>query len=538
MKKKQIIFIMNFLTALDRGLHSTRKQFSIISITFFSTRLFYFILGVRFDSAYNLDRPNTYQILDYNLLKKDFFQSIYYLHSEPPLLNSIIGIALNLFSNNASLAIGLLFLAVGWTFTLSLYFLMNWLGASKRVSFFVMLWFILSPSSILYENYLYTSYLEASFLCIAAMFLYRFLKNTTFINGFGFFALLACLILTRSNFHLLWFVFWLLLMLYYYRHSWKKILVVAFFPFLIVALLYIKNYYTFGTFTTSSWLGMNLSRVTTVTLGENERQALVNKVPPIALVNPFASVEDYQKFLPTAKKTGISVLDEKNKPANPLYTSDDTNNYNNILYVQASKQQLNAALQVIRIQPIGYIKGVLTAFVIYFWPSNEYDHINEFRKGDAKGVVIIENMYDVLFYGQFLNITNPNKLAPIIYISHLADFNFITYFGAFLTSIGFYIVMVILILFRFGYKLIKRSFAVKPFNLPYTLTLMFIWLNIIYVTLTSNFLEVGENERFRFTIDAFYIILLALFIESKIRRRRNKHQEKIETEESVVAATD
>jgi hypothetical protein len=47
---------------------------------------------------------------------------------------------------------------------------------------------------------------------------------------------------------------------------------------------------------------------------------------------------------------------------------------------------------------------------------------------------------------------------------------------------------------------------------PFLLALFFIWLNIIYVTVTGNQLEVGENNRFRFLVDPFYLILLGIFL--------------------------
>lgn len=535
MKNRSATFATTILDSLDSSLHSKRKQFLILTVTFVLTRLFYFFaVGIRFDAGNVLGRNYQMQSLDYSLLKTNFFQSIYYLHSQPPLFNIIIGAALNLFPANPIFAINLLFVFIGWAFALSLYYLMNWLGVGKKLSFFVMLWFILSPSSVLYENFLYTPYLEAGFLCISAMFLYRFLKNPTVTNGFGFFGILAALVLTRSTFHLFWFVLWLLVAFFFYRRHWRKVMMAAFFPFLIISLLYVKNYYTFGIFTSSSWLGMNLSRVTTLTLGNSERQYLADKLPPIAWVEPFSNVDLYQKFLPPPAKTNVPVLDEKNKPANKAYPLDPTNNFNNILYIEASKQQLNTALQIVRLQPRAYIEGVLTSFLIYCWPSNDYPFIKE---GDTSNALFyIEKFYNTIFYGQYFTTLSFANYSPIFEITHLEDYSLGNYFDLFVTQIGFVILVVIPLLFFFGFRLIKRAFVAQPRNLPYLLTLSFIWTTIIYVTVTSNFLELGENQRFRFSVDSFWVILLALFIQSLIDKRNKNKQEKVDKETVIAEA--
>ena len=50
-------------------------------------------------------------------------------------------------------------------------------------------------------------------------------------------------------------------------------------------------------------------------------------------------------------------------------------------------------------------------------------------------------------------------------------------------------------------------------SVPQRVTLCFICLTIIYVAVVGNFLELTENNRFRFVTDPFYFILLSLALK-------------------------
>ena len=67
------------------------------------------------------------------------------------------------------------------------------------------------------------------------------------------------------------------------------------------------------------------------------------------------------------------------------------------------------------------------------------------------------------------------------------------------------------------------SFFRKSMDSSFILTVMFIWLNVIYVTSVANFIEVGENMRYRFLVDPFYLILFGLLLNAglKISRKRS-----------------
>src|SRR5579863_7316064 len=77
---------------------------------FACSRLGYFLAGIRFD-ARPLDR--SYQLIDRRLLATRLWESLYYLHVQPPGFNLYAGIVLKLFPNSYAAAFHLVQLAAG-----------------------------------------------------------------------------------------------------------------------------------------------------------------------------------------------------------------------------------------------------------------------------------------------------------------------------------------------------------------------------------------------------------------------------------------
>ena len=242
-----------------------------MGIVFFLSRLFYFFLGIRF--YVNLDAS---QFIDTELLKSNLFQSIYYLHIQPPLFNLFLGVVLKLFPGKYAEVFHFIYLVMGLLLAISIFATMTRLGVSGKQSFLWTLLFIVSPACILYENHLSYEYPVAMLLCLSALFLHQFLSHVRLRDGFIFFALLAFIVLIRSLFHFIWFVVFVLCILYIHRQRWRKIAVILCVPLLIVTFWYSKNLYLFGSFTSSTWFGSSLFKIATHRLSEEEWKLLQN----------------------------------------------------------------------------------------------------------------------------------------------------------------------------------------------------------------------------------------------------------------------
>jgi len=475
------------------GLERTqrRKYLSVVLLAFIISRVLFYWAGIRFDDS---SLPWHWQFIDPYLLKTSLLESLYYLHSQPPFFNFILGLILKLFPHHATLAFTFSYWIFGLALGYSLFWIMTRLGVSDWLSMLLTILFIINPALILFENYLFYTYLEALLLCLAAFFWMRFLKKGTFLNGFFCFLFLSFLVLTHSLFHFLWFLVFPAILLFSQSGQRKKIIWVGLFPFLLALSLYAKNGILFGQFAGGSWLGMNFSRITTFKIPVEERQRMVDQgeISSLALIHPFSPVTAYRDSISPCPTTGIPVLDQEKKSTGFI-------NYNHIAYIEISKKYLQDALFVFRFHPEAFFRGLSHSFFYYFLPSGDplfftdnWAHIRNY-----------DRVFNLLVYGRLLT-DDRIRLREEGLVRKL--FN-----------TGIFMVLGYSFLIFYGLFLIIKGLKGKPKDWSFLLTILFIWLNILYVTLIGNAFEVGENNRFRFLIDPFFIILLGVFLTYRFK---------------------
>src|SRR6266498_2765841 len=87
---------------------------------FFISRLLYDRIGIIFlGDTYQY----YWQFIDQSLMKNDLWRSVLYLHNQPPLLNVLTGIILQVLTSHAQNAAYILQSLAGALFTVSIYFL-------------------------------------------------------------------------------------------------------------------------------------------------------------------------------------------------------------------------------------------------------------------------------------------------------------------------------------------------------------------------------------------------------------------------------
>ena len=98
-----------------------RPLLLIISV-FVLSRIVYFIVGIRFDHT---PLMWFWQYADAGLLRNNLLETVYYLHSQPPLFNLFLGAILKSFPGHESLVFGLIYKALGLALAVSLFVLMR-----------------------------------------------------------------------------------------------------------------------------------------------------------------------------------------------------------------------------------------------------------------------------------------------------------------------------------------------------------------------------------------------------------------------------
>ena len=452
----------------------------------------YYAAGVRFDTSLMAWQ---WQFLDVDLLRHHLLQSLWYQHSQPPLFNLFLGLALKIAPHNYPLLMQAAFLLCGAALMLCLFRLMRRLGVSRLPALLVCVFFVSSPAFILYEHYLYYTFPLAAVMALAAVTLDAYRETRQIRLAALFFALIFIQCALWSLFHLIYFVAVAGVLVARGGKERGRLLAAAALPFLLLFGLYAKNYVLFGEFSVSSWLGMNLARASVLWLPQETRGEMVadGRLSAASRTEPFMAVENYFDRVPVpAKFALIPAL------AQPVKSTGEIN-FNHYSYIVINNDYLHDDKVVIRASPKNYLAhGVLPAWAIYFTPASNYDALNKNRDKMKPALAL----YDNLFCGAFPYLDLP-AYTPYLFL-----------------------LLGLPAIFLYGTTAALSPRAKFPaLSAAQKRLLLYLCLNILYVAVIGNSLERGENNRFRFVTDSFSLAILALALRYGWNAWRSKPSE-------------
>lgn len=479
---------------LQRSRPSSVRYLMFIVAALLLSRLIGYAVGVRFDVSPLYDLPFT-QYIDIELLRTNFLQSIYYLHFQPPFFNMFLGAIVNVFGTHAPLAFHLCYLAMTLATALAAFFLMTRLGVRQWLATAVTIFFIISPTSILYEKMLFYTWPNMTLLTTAALFLHRWLTDRRALDAYVFFALLGSISMTSSIFHLAWFVLVCGVVFIAARGNRKQVVLAAIGPLLLITLVYSKNFVEFGFFRVSPHPGDAWRQVTTAQLPEDQLRSLVDqgKLSPIALISGFAELDEHPDELTYTKPTGIPALDQRIK-------STGGPNWNNLAYIKIHEERLRNALYVLRHYPKTYLRGVALGFYHYFLPSTSFTFI----ESNYAKIKPYARFCSTVFAGRF-RYDRKDTTQPAGDSIRL------------LLNLGLFLVVALPVLLVYACLRVVKTLRKKHRDLPAAITVLFLTINIAWLTGIGNMMSVGENNRFRVLLFPFFLTLLALLINNRIR---------------------
>lgn len=476
--------------------HSNR-YLAHTALTVVLIHLFYYgNYGIQFDHSTLF---HYWQHLDVDLLRNRLVESVIYMHSQPPLFNLFLGMGLKLFPQHYAVFFQVVYLLLGLGAAYTLFRLLLAVGISPRLSAGLTATFVFSPSFILYEHLLSYTFPVAALLMASALLLYLYLERGNARYLTGFLCVLFLLVATRSVFHLFYLLAGLLFLLATRWTDRRRIVLVGLLPILLVLGLYAKNLALFGVLGTSSWFGMGVWAATTRNIPLEERKQLVKagKISNISLIKRFSAIDAY----PEAFRSGETY---DHLPA-LVQTEKSTGgvNYNYAAYIRISQQYFEDALYSLTSRPDAVLRGMGRSWFAYFKSTSDFRYFR--GRTRAMGV---DEVYDYLFYGKIPFPLNQIGGLPIyseeelhfLYLFLMVGLPGLLYHG----------------FRRVGKTLQKTPEEGHPLSPNQAWLVLYLCSNILYVTLVGNCFEVGENQRFRFTIDAFYLVLLALALQSRI----------------------
>lgn len=473
----------------------------LVVVAFVLSRLAAAAAGVRFDVG---PLSAGFQVLELSELRHDLFGSLAHLHSQPPLFNLLIGLVLRVPQPWEEPLLRLIYLAFGLALALTIFTVLARFGVRRSVALVLTLLLTLSPASILFENWSNYDYPVTLLLCLAVLALQRYEDGHRLRHAALFLGVLGVVVLTRSTFQLVWFLAWAAVLVVHRRRAdWRRVAVVAAVPLLAIVAVYANTLRVAGTFTSSTSLGVSLSKITTFQLPEAERRAMVDQgaLSPLALIHPFAPVPVYAPVLGAPPVTGEPVLDDevKNFPDGSRWI-----NFNNLLYARVSDAYLDDAVRTLRARPDAYARGVATATEMFFRSPSDFFALagNRVRLGAYNG------LYNEVVYGVVAS-GDPVTGFPDAALRYRQGPPRTAWLSVVLYAVALVGGAAELWLGRR-----RRGY-------PSTwLLVAFLWSNVAYVILVSNLIEVGENDRFRLYTDPLVVLLVAALAVTWMGRRR------------------
>ncbi len=341
-----------------------------------------------------------WQLLDPVHLENRFWESIINLHSQPPLINVLLGASLHLkkltgiLPETSLVALGFI---LGCAAVLVITRLAESMITNRIILSAVIIPFIFNP--YLYSSiyiYFYTIY-ELFFLSLMAYCAYRYFREPRLVTYIYICMLTIAMVYTRSLFHFIWpfpILIGLPLLIRHRVNNFQKSYFIKITACILITLLVlmawpIKNYIKFDVFGYSSWQGYNLSR------------ELVPS-PPISFVYLSHKPKEAQKQM--IEKLASSEVPEKylSMPVlSALYKSNGAVNWNHYAVIVYSKEMGTKAIRLMRENPWLILDK---AIKYYFQGYSTYEARNTYSKMLVAPTVSIQNwmlVYEFILFKYF-----------------------------------------------------------------------------------------------------------------------------------------
>jgi hypothetical protein len=480
-----------------------RAHLAVLVGAYLLSRIWLFTAGIRLE-AYPLTAY--WQHIDPPLLQERLAESLFYLHSQPPLFNLFLGAVQKVAPAHTVGVLTIVYKLIGLGVTLLMSLLMTRLGVGRWLATMLTLLFVLSPACIHYENIPSYTFPVTALLCAAAVLLHRFAEEGRTRDAVGAFAVMAILVLMRSLFQLVWFLGIVMIIAMAGSPSRRRVVVrCALLPLVLVAALYVKNAVLFGTHTTSSWFGMNWYRVVTFRLPPDQITDWIadGTLSPLANVKTFAGVDAYRPHLPPLPPTGIPLLDDET-------TSTGLPNYHHAAYLWLGKKFGADALRLVVAHPTRWMRGMLFSTCIFFAPASSVGYGGLWEGLDLR-LPALKWTYNRLLYGQLINHAPDPTLRETRELSRFAG------------HIGWFILIGFPLLLSYAARRLRSELRAGRRG-AVAVTLAFMLTTTVYLTTVSIAFEVGENNRFRFLLEPWLLTFLGLWLQDsllpRLRHRR------------------
>jgi hypothetical protein len=448
---------------------------------------------------------DTWQLLDIEVLAADPLGSVWYLHTQPPGYNLLVGIVawLPLPVAGTLFAIDIAALAgIG----LLLHQILVRRGLGSAAAAVVATVAVLNPS-LLNTIGLASYEVLVCLLAVGALATaQRFLDDSGTAALLATSALLTAAALVRSLLHPAWVLAVVALLLVARPPGRRAALASLAIPVVLLGGWMVKNQVVFGTATTSSWLGFNMQRGVVAPMDADlvEDEVTRGNVSALALEPPWDAPERYREWIGDCSPHDHPATSEVSKePAG--WT---TTNFNYECYLPVYRQAQRDAFTLVRRHPGDYLTHRVTALTFSFVHSSSLPGGDTTWLDTVYAPVLLSVDRDVSQDGWNIPLFGVAQDIPVRVSLTLAAL------CAFVLGRG---VLSVVRLARHGWR-DRRDWPTSEV----------LWLlvtsTVAVVVLGGDLVEIGENTRFRAMVDPLLIAfpLASLLLALRLRTQADE----------------
>jgi hypothetical protein len=492
--------LVGWWRSIDRSAWTT---VGVLAVAFVASRAAYKAAGVVFNAAF---LPLAQQHLELRHLEDRLLESLWYQHTQPPLFNLLLGLALKS-PLPFEATLHAFYLGLGAALLGLSYVLLRDLAVSRWWAVGAAIVLCCGPTVVLYEHwpsYEYPLAVLVTGLAVASLRWARTGATRWLAAAVG---LAAACTLTRVLFNPAWFALLVALLLVARRpagREWRAAGVVVALPTVLILGLMAKNLVLFDTPLFSSWGGWNLQRVTVDELPDGRLEELIadGTLTPMARIPVQLSLESYaaetEPCVPA--HPDVPVLAEERK-------SNGWENFNHECYLPITSEALDNAIAAGLAEPRNTARVWVASFQIWGEPASLYAFVYDNR-------LQVETLDT--WYRQLVLLDVP--WDPPVQTDAAWYLPLGTPGGDWRFSLSILLGTLLAVALggRSAWRIVRGRGSARDTQLAV------IGLTVLTVTLTGNLLEIGENNRFRFVVEPVTLIVLFATLAQLGRKTRRK----------------
>lgn len=427
-------------------------------------------------------------------LRDRLLETLWFFHAFPPGMNLATGLLLKAGGEQAAVLAHWAFWALGLVFVNALLVVARGVGLSTVAALLLAVTFSLAPASLYFEHLYLYEWPVATLLCLATALFTHGVRRQAFGAWLACFSVCALVGVTRSTFHLGWYV------LVAGLGAWacdagarRRVLAAAAIPGALLVAVYAKNAVLFGAFAISTFGPASYTLVTVARLPVEVRDAWIAQgaLSPFAAVSVYAPPREYARFFDTPEHAGwppqLTRLE---------HTTVTAANFNHWWLLDVHRARMADVRHYLRTRPFDYPVAVLAGLEDMFGPTTEWhprDRTPAFAAPKSRS-----------------DEGGPHEGHRQVLGRYEAWFNRLVH-GAPFAPVGLYIFLPVPLVWA-GARAWSQVRAPDQGQRARGALLLLLLLQIAFVVLASTMLTALEAARYRFQIEWMIWVVVMVFV--------------------------